>query len=218
MSTLSQWIGVGGSALMLAHLLAWVTRPMSRSRSFNLAVLVVGMLAALIPFGEVSAAKLVWSSLGYLSIPTLALLLHRTRRLLTGRILLSRGDLFNLHAGILVFSVWFFPLAAGVGFYDPWSHGLQPLALLLVLTALGVLGLRYHLVPHVCVLLVAVLAWQFRLFQSANLWPYLCDPFLGFAALFYMLSRLGMLVFRKVTGRAESVSDLQPEPASESST
>ncbi len=216
MSTVSHGIGLLGAALLLAHLAASFTLPMRRSRRFNAAWLAGCMLLTLIPFGEVSAAGQVWSSVGYLSIPTLALLLHRTVRITRGITVLSRARLIQLHAGIAAFSLWFFPLAGGIGFYDPWSLGLQPVSLLAVLTVLGLAGLRAGLYWHVGVLAVAVLAWQVRLFESANLWTYLCDPFLGFAAVFYSLFALTRFALARRRVRT-ATREVPPEPVVDSS-
>lgn len=216
MNTLSHTIGLLGAALLLAHLAASFTLPMRRTRTFNAAWLGGWTALSLVPFGEVSAAKQVWSSVGYLSVPTLALLLHRTLRITRGITFLSRSRLIQLHAGIAAFSLWFFPLAGGIGFYDPWSLGLQPVALLAVLTVLGLAGLRAGLYGHVGVLAVAVLAWQLRLFESANLWTYLCDPFLGFAALFYSVFALFRYAFTRRRLRA-GAGDVASEPVTDGS-
>ncbi len=215
MSALSNWIGVCGAALLLAHLAASFTLPMRRTKHFNRVWLSCWAMVALIPFGEVSAARQIWSSFGYLSVPTLALLLHRTLRITCGVTVLSRAALTQLHAGLAAFSLWFFPLAGGLGFYDPWSLGLQPVSLLIALTVLGLAGLWMGFVAPVAVLTVAVFAWQSRLLESANLWTYLVDPFLGFAAVFYSL--FALLRFSLERRRDRSPQDLPSAPVADSS-
>ena len=89
----------------------------------------------------------------------------------------------------------FYPMALGMGPFDPYGAGWEfswlSVTILFLTIILAVLKNRFAVV-----LLLAVLAWNFHLLESQNLWDYLLDPFLTVRSLL-MLTRKSIAFFRK---------------------
>lgn len=85
-------------------------------------------------------------------------------------------------AAILVAAVFLYPMALGLGDWDPYRLGWgQPAmwgGLLALVVACWLIGLR--LLPALIAL--ALLAWSASLLESRNLWDYLLDPWLVLVA------------------------------------
>lgn len=85
---------------------------------------------------------------------------------------------------VAVAALFLYPLALGWGDWDlyrvGWSASSLWVGLLLLSLFCWAQGLR--LVPILVAL--ALLAWRFGILESSNLWDYLMDPWLAFAALF----------------------------------
>ena len=95
----------------------------------------------------------------------------------------GRPSPFNarIACGLLGFSAIFYPLALGLGAFDPYAPGYQPLALLAVLAALG-LGLWWRRqYAWLAILAIDLVGYAGGLF--ANLWDALLDPLLVLLAL-----------------------------------
>lgn len=141
---------------------------------------------AFVPIYDVSTVLRLKGLFADLSLTTLALLiLWPTLRM--NRISLNNPDSAGLCAIVLLLAVTLYPMALGVGPYDPYALGFRPLALLTVIAALGVLAtLRGYLVSRTIVVVVLVGYWL-RVLDSQNLWDYLIDPILGIFAVIYLL-------------------------------
>lgn len=141
---------------------------------------------AFVPIYDVSTVLRLKGLFADLSLTTLALLiLWPTLRM--NRISLNNPDSASLCAIVLLLAVTLYPMALGVGPYDPYTLGFRPLALLTAIAALGVLAtLRGYLVSRTIVLVVLVGYWL-RVLDSQNLWDYLIDPILGIFAVIYLL-------------------------------
>jgi hypothetical protein len=77
----------------------------------------------------------------------------------------------------------FYPLALGLGMFDPyvWGYGSLGFLIGVVLFALvcGLLGWT----KGVWIFAIAIIAWAGHWHESANLWDYVLDPLLVFWAL-----------------------------------
>ncbi len=157
-------------------------------RSVATALISASVLSALafIPIYEVSTVLRLKGLFADLSLTTLTLLvLWPVLRL--QKISLNNPDSAGLCAIVLLLAVTLYPMALGVGAYDPYALGFRPWALLTAIAALGVLAtLRGYLVSKTIVVVVLIGYWL-RVLDSQNLWDYLIDPILGIFAIIYLL-------------------------------
>lgn len=157
-------------------------------RSVATALISASVLSALafIPIYEVSTVLRLKGLFADLSLTTLTLLvLWPVLRL--KKISLNNPDSAGLCAIVLLLAVTLYPMALGVGAYDPYALGFRPWALLTAIAALGVLAtLRGYLVSKTIVVVVLIGYWL-RVLDSQNLWDYLIDPILGIFAIIYLL-------------------------------
>jgi len=90
----------------------------------------------------------------------------------------------------LVMKVWialvaivFYPLALGVGMLDPYAWGYGSIALLVAVIATALVALLLGSNRIAIILALAILAWAVGWHESANVWDYILDPFLGLWAI-----------------------------------
>lgn len=167
------------------------------------------MILSLVPFGQLSAAACVRGAFGDLGITTLVLLGGATLRRLNGAASVESRARFALLAFVAVAALALYPMALGIGRFDPYHLGYGSPWFLggLFAVALTAWFGRVHLLA-VC-LALATLAWSVRWYESTNLWDYLLDPLLSFYALGALVT-CGVRAIRAT--RAVSTGD--PAPAS----
>lgn len=169
-------IGLAGAAVVITAVVVAAGRMLGLRRS-GLAVLAgASAIAALVPIGALPVAGLLRGVVGDLSLTTLVLLLRGLARDIRGG---DRADPRTTltFQGLVVFAgVVLYPLALGLGAWDPYRLGYGGpwfLATLLAV-ALAALLLDTPLVTFCTAL--GVLAWGLRAYESRNLWDYLIDP------------------------------------------
>ncbi|HLP44957.1 MAG TPA: hypothetical protein VK469_03375, partial [Candidatus Kapabacteria bacterium] len=79
--------------------------------------------------------------------------------------------LFGIVMGVLLY-----PMALGLGPYDPYSLG-WGFSLLFVVMMVLTICLLVKRNPLGIVLMLCILAYQLRVLESPNFWDYLIDPF-----------------------------------------
>ena len=172
-------------------------------RSVATALISASVLSALafIPIYEVSTVLRLKGLFADLSLTTLTLLvLWPVLRL--KKISLNNTDSAGLCTIVLVLAVTLYPMALGVGAYDPYALGFRPWALLTAIAALGVLAtLRGYLVSKTIVIVVLIGYWL-RVLDSQNLWDYLIDPIVAIFAVTYLLK------YSLRNGRSPSSADI----------
>jgi hypothetical protein len=84
---------------------------------------------------------------------------------------------------IALVAIVFYPLALGVGMLDPYSWGYGSIGLLAAVIATALLALLLGSNRIAIILAIAILAWAAGWHESANLWDYILDPFLGLWAI-----------------------------------
>jgi len=178
--------------------------PVRRRALVAAAVLVLSLLP--FPYG---LAPWVLSYLGDFSLTSgmLALLaiLHRLR----GHQFLSMGQT-RMACLLLVFlALWFYPMSLGSSYEDPYAWGFGDLIFSCMLLLLGVVAWLSRAYASCIILVVAQLAYAWRLLPSDNLWDYLIDPWLVFWASGWLIR--DRLLARRARQRL-AVS--QPEAAS----
>ncbi|WP_283742829.1 hypothetical protein [Sideroxydans sp. CL21] len=150
-------------------------------------LLVAAIVIVSIPLWGVSAAGFVRGMTGDLSISTLVLLALASARSFSGKVLFGDQDRHAMLTTILIAAVLFYPLALGLGMFDPYRLGYGNLWFMAALLGLAVwAGLRYSTLLALCIAL-AVAAWSAGWYESPNLWDYLLDPWLAIYALVVQL-------------------------------
>lgn len=186
--------GLAGSALVAATCMAWLVGRLRIAYPARLGLAATAALVMLVPFSGLSAAGYLRGVIGDLSIPSLLLLLSSILCSCPGR---QSGDwLASGCAGaghaksgrsallvlIVLAALFLYPMALGLGYFNPYRLGYgDPLFLsgLLLVTVFAVF--RYWWLP-VMLISLAVLAWAAGWYASPNLWDYLVDPFLAIYA------------------------------------
>ena len=148
-------------------------RPVGAWCLVALTVLAFGLVA--LPVGGLPLARWITTFCGSPSLPLIALLATALGRRALNLNLLRQAEVrttanFGLVAGLVLY-----PLAMGLGPFDPYALGWDFSALHVVVGALTVWwlwrGNRFGLV-----LLGAIAACQLGLMESGNYWDYLVDP------------------------------------------
>jgi hypothetical protein len=84
---------------------------------------------------------------------------------------------------IALLAITFYPLALGVSMLDPYAWGYGSIALLAGVLITAFLAWLAGSNRIAIILAVAILAWAAGWHESANLWDYILDPFLGLWAI-----------------------------------
>jgi MFS family permease len=154
--------------------------------------LILGFLSAfvvLIPLGGLPLARWLISINANFSIPLTALVCSKVWenasgiRLLDRRALLS-ASLFGLLAGLALY-----PMALGLGRFDPYEFGWS-FSWLFVLLMVATLVLLFMKDRFGVVLVASILGYDLQVLESANLWDYLVDPFFALISAFVLAGRL----------------------------
>jgi len=88
-----------------------------------------------------------------------------------------------MKAWIAVVAIAFYPLALGVSMLDPYAWGYGSITLLAAVIATALIAWIAGSNRIAIILAVAILAWAAGWHESANLWDYILDPFLGLWAI-----------------------------------
>ena len=170
-------MGLFGVALLLAR----VCFALGRGRRGVVLALITAVVAWL-PVGGIPVAGYVRGAVGDLSMTTLVLLGfgfvatvgRRERRALT--------------ALIAACAVLLYPMALGLGAFDPYRLGYAPRGLLLGLLVIAVVAWWRQLHVLLGCVLVAVAAHALSLCESTNLWDYVLDPWVAVASIYDLWS------------------------------
>jgi len=177
--------GLAGIAI-LAVALAASNLPIKRSPGYGYGLLcVVTGLLVVIPFADFSAAVYVRGVTGDLSITSLVLLsmviVKRVFSLLTS----SGFQIKAVYALVVPVGLIFYPMALGLGSYDPYSLGFGSTGFLASVFALAIIAwFRAYTLISLC-LALAVGAYTVDWYASSNLWDYLMDPLLVIYGVIY---------------------------------
>jgi hypothetical protein len=137
----------------------------------------------LIPFGAMPFAAYLRGMTGDLSITTLVLLCCAMLRPWCDCVAARDKHRLALLGLIALVSIAFYPMALGVGAYDPYQlgYGNWLFVAVLLLLALATWFRGYAMIT-LCIAL-GTLAWAVGWYESDNLWDYLIDPFVAVYAL-----------------------------------
>jgi hypothetical protein len=84
---------------------------------------------------------------------------------------------------IALVAIAFYPFALGVSMLDPYAWGYGSIALLVGVLITALIAWLAGSNRIAIILAVAILAWTVGWHESANLWDYILDPFLGLWAI-----------------------------------
>jgi hypothetical protein len=173
---------VAVAALLLLPGIAKLARPRQAL------LLGAAFVLMLIPFGGIPLAAYVRGVTGDLSITTLILLWCAMLRPWFGCVAVETKHRLALLILIALAALMLYPMALGVGAYDPYRLGygnpqFVVVPLLIALTA----WFRKSSLIALCIAL-AILAWAVGWYESDNLWDYLLDPFVAIYALAAIIS------------------------------
>ena len=84
---------------------------------------------------------------------------------------------------IALVALAFYPLALGVSMLDPYAWGYDSIALLAAVIITALIAWLAGSNRIAIILAMAILAWAAGWHESANLWDYILDPFLGLWAI-----------------------------------
>jgi hypothetical protein len=154
-----------------------------------LAIASVSGLLVIVPVGGLSVGRWLVSLYANPSIPITALLLSRVMKNSLQIRLLDPSALQTCRIFSLVTGAALYPMALGVGTFDPYSAGWHfswLFVILLVITLVLIfLNNRFSYV-----LVATILAYNLHLLESGNLWDYLVDPLLVIISIAGLAQRL----------------------------
>ena len=155
----------------------------------TLSLALVSSVVVLLPIGGLLGGRWLFSLFPNPSIPLIALLFSWVLKnafqlnfLDMKAIQACRG--FSLLAGAALY-----PMAMGVGAFDPYAAGWHFSWLFVILPCVTLLFLFFKNRFSV-VLLATILAYDLHLLESGNLWDYLVDPILVLAAIVGLIVRM----------------------------
>jgi hypothetical protein len=179
----TDFTGLAGPVLAVAAACMLLSGRWPRARRTALAV--AAAVLALIPFGDLSAAAYLRGATGDLSVSSVALLV---RCLLARQPLDARNDL-ALQIALALAALALYPLALGLGAFDPYRSGFGDPWLAGALGLVALAAWRASLTPLALGVALALSAWAIGWYESGNLWDYLIDPLVAFWAIVALLLR-----------------------------
>jgi hypothetical protein len=146
-------------------------------------VAISALLLPFLPLDGVSLAGILYGHLGAISLPGLVLLYAFASRRLGGPVLLNTKRRDNWQRILILLGFLLYPMALGLGGFDPYALGFKgpwlPLAVSILAVLLWFGGDRLAAL----VILAALWCWQFEVGESNNLYDYLIDAWTLIAAL-----------------------------------
>jgi hypothetical protein len=181
--------GLAGSAVAVAATTACLPGVARLRKERRIILMCAVAVVALFPFGALPLAAYLRGAIGDLSITSLVLLALAIARFALASAAAGEPAFFcrGTECGkdrqallllVVLAATWLYPMALGVGLFDPYRAGYGSVwfvgALLLLALAACYKG---RLLVASCIAL-PVLAWSAGWHESNNLWDYLLDPLL----------------------------------------
>jgi len=181
--------GLASLALPITAIALLIPRVASLPKSRLAAVLALVALLTLAPLRGLPLLAYVRSVTGDLSITAAVLACAAIASAVSGWPAIDARNRLALRALIVLVAIALYPMALGIGCFDPYRLGYgQPWFMgSLLLVTLAAWFARLHLLAS-CIAL-AVLAWTVGWYESSNLWDYLLDPLVASYALGALILR-----------------------------
>jgi hypothetical protein len=199
MPGLADLAGLAGATVAIAAALLRLPGIARLRRAHPAPTLLAAVLAALVPFGGLPAAGHVRGIVGDLSVTTVVLLLRGLLRPVFAWAPIGARSRLALEILVAAGGLVLYPLALGLGPFDPYRLGYADPWFLGCLLALAVAAGLGRLTLVTWCLALAVLAWAVGGYESRNLWDYLVDPLVAAWGLGALLLR-GAQAFRRPRG------------------
>lgn len=194
MIAITDLTGLAGSTIAAAAAAACLPGAVRLRKERRIYLMCAVAVMALFPFGTLPLAAYLRGAIGDLSITSLVLLvLAITRFVLAPPSAGEPGtpscrgaecgkDRQALLLLVVLAAAWLYPMALGIGLFDPYRSGYGSLWLVGALLLLALAACyKGRLLVALC-LALAVLAWSVGWHESDNLWDYLLDPLLAIYA------------------------------------
>jgi len=204
MPSLTDLAGLAGAGAVIAAVLLELPGIARLRRAHPTPLLLAALVVALVPLGALPAAGYLRGIVGDLSVTTVLLLVRGLLRPVLGWTAIDARSRLALQILVAAGGLVLYPLALGLGPFDPYPFGYASPWFLVVLLALVVAaGLRRLTLVTGC-LALAVLAWAAGVYESRNLWDYLIDPLVAAWGLGALLLRGTLALRRSVRRPAQS--------------
>ncbi len=193
----TDFTGLIGSASVIASA-ALLLPSVKRLTKPRLAMLLGAIFVyAMLPINGLSLAAYLRGGIGDVSITTLLLLLSVLAKPWLSCATLENKNRFALFGLIALAALALYPMALGIGAYDPYrlGYGNTPFVTTVLLIALAAWYWKIYWVT-LC-LACSTLAWAMGWYESNNLWDYLLDPFVAGYAIYIVLAALVALILGK---------------------
>ncbi|MCZ6640268.1 MAG: hypothetical protein O7F71_01720 [Gammaproteobacteria bacterium] len=175
-----------------------------RSMGWALISALIAAGGLFIPINEVSLIVQLKGVFADLSLTSVTLLISWPLLRVTNNSF-NTSELTWLCAVISILALLLYPMALGVGPYDPYILGYQPVVLLTLAAALGIVAVQKKCWMSAATVVVVLLGYWLRVLPSQNLWDYLLDPILVIFAISYLLHRAYRLrIWRRSEGTPRS--------------
>lgn len=171
--------GLAGSTAVLAAAASWLSGMTRLEKAPRLLLTVVAVVAVLIPLHGMPLAAYLRGAIGDLSIPSILLLLLFMANRLFGWRQPDVQSRTALQILIVLAAAGLYPLALGIGLFDPYRLGYGSSWFLGILLLLSLAAWLWRLHLAALSVALAVLAWSAGWYESPNLWDYLLDPLLA---------------------------------------
>lgn len=175
--------GLAGSVLCIAAFAVLLLGTLHLSKPWLLGLVLAVAIAVCIPFGGLPLAAYLRAVVGDLSITAMVLLTLFLLKYFCSCEPFGHQDKVRLQGLIVLGALALYPLALGIGYFDPYRLGFGNLwlvAMLLVITLIACA--QRHFLVALCISL-AVLGWSIGWYESSNLWNYLLDPVVAIYAI-----------------------------------
>ena len=106
----------------------------------------------------------------------------------------SRPIPMGFRVALICIALMFYPLALGLGMFDPYVWGYGSLGFLIGVVLFALLCGVFGWTKGVWIFAIAIIAWAGHLHESTNLWDYLLDPLL---ALWAIITCIRILFIRR---------------------
>lgn len=194
MTTFTNFTGLAGIVLLIAAFAMTIFRAVRLPQRWRAILTLAVAIAVSIPFGALPAAAYLRGIVGDLSVTSIILLAVWLGNSLFDWRLFNEYKKWLPQSVIAITAVIFYPLALGIGYFDPYRLGFGNIWFLgaLFLLTIAAYFQRYFLLAF-CIAL-AVLAWSVGWYESTNLWNYLLDPFVAIYAIGALVGRGGRML------------------------
>ena len=199
--TLANGIGLFGASLLLAAVVTTLAGRWLRRERVRASTIALVLIASWTPVQGLPLAGYLRGLVGDLSATTMLLLAMRLWSVACGRRLLDENERTLWFVLIALAAIFLYPMALGLGGYDPYALGFGSPGFCAILLGITLLAGWMHRHWIMLGILASVTAWLAGLLESRNIWDYLIDPVLAGIAVFSLACQ-GWVHLRR--GRARS--------------